>query len=184
MIFQRGYTTLATPVDKDTHTSRGFLLIGISTQTKTPMIIYLFKHLLMITRHSWKHSRIMWHSLRLCPKNCERPGDTASGMCSRGNVFKSSRILPNIILIGHTLTLSSRLMFLMTGLYCVDSTGDTHIRSRAIGMPLTTAVYSTASGNYMDVLARQMWELSGQLTELQERLRQSRHKTRCLNASI
>ena len=143
-IFQSGYITLATPEDKDTHTSRGFSSIGISTQTKTPMIIYLFKHLLMITRHSWKHSLIMWHSLRLCQKNCERHGDTASGMCSRGNVSKSSLILPNIILIGHTLMLSSRLMCLMTGLYCVDSTGDTHIRSLATGMPLTTAVYSTA----------------------------------------
>ena len=178
-IIPKGYITPATPEDKDTHTSREFLSTEISTQMKTPMIIYLFKHLLMITRHSWKHSRIMWHSLRLCPKNCERHGDTAGGMCLRGNVSKSSRILQSIILIGHTRTLSSRLMCLMTGLYCVDLTGDIRIRFRAIGMQLTTAEYSTASENYMDVLARQMWELSGQLTELQGRLQQSRHKTRC-----
>ena len=126
----------------------------------------------------------MWHSLRLCPKNCERHGDTASGMCSRDRCSKSSPILPNIILIGHTRTLSSRLIFLMIGQYCVDLTGDTLIRSRAIGMPLTPAVYSTALGNYMDVLVRLMWVSSGQLTELQERLQQSSHKTRCLNASI
>ena len=144
MIFLSGYITPVTPEDKDTHTSREYLSTGTFTQTKTLLIMYLFRHLLMITRHSWRHSLIMWHSLRLCPKNCERPGDTASGMCSRGNVSKSSLILPNIILIGHTLTLSSRLMCLMTGLYCVDSTGDTHIRSLATGMPLTTAVYSTA----------------------------------------
>ena len=172
MISQSGYITPATLEDKGTHTSREYLSTGTFTQTKTPMIIHLFRHLLMITRHSWRHSLIMWHSLRLCPKNCERHGDTASGMCLKDRCSKSLQIHPNIILIGHIRTLSSRLTCLMTGLYCVDSTGDIHIRSLAIGMRLTTVVYFTASESYMDVLEKLMLELSGQLTELQERLQQ------------